>query len=109
MATSFMDNNIDFVPICDPSTESLHYIDVRVERDGNYWFAEGIDYDYASQGDTYREAIDNFQAGLQATVLHRIERHGSMDWNSMKWKQEAVVVRVPGPIVQRIERFGPNE
>jgi len=47
---------------------------VAVVRDGDAWFAQGLDVDYFAQGSTPEEAETNFTAGLKTMIrLHANE------------------------------------
>lgn len=82
--------------------------DVRIIRDGDYYWCEGIEYDYGAQGDDQMEALRNFTIGLERTIELNVERGRSIDWIKEKMAWSRVVVKVPGPIVQRIERHSPK-
>lgn len=41
---------------------------VTIEPDGKSWFAQGLDVDYAAQGDSPEEALHNFVRGLHLTI-----------------------------------------
>jgi hypothetical protein len=55
--------------------------DLRVivlKRDG-FWFARGLDINYAAQGLTLREAQRNFERGLEKTIDMHIQEFGNID------------------------------
>lgn len=81
---------------------------VRLIRDGRFWWCEGVEFDYGAQGDNRAEALWNFKLGFQRTIELNLERGRSIDWIKDKWKWSRVIVKVPGPIVQRIERHSPK-
>lgn len=44
---------------------------VFIVPDGKFWFAQGLEIDYAAQGDSPEEAKKHFEEGLEATIdLH---------------------------------------
>lgn len=79
---------------------------VRFIRDGRFWVCEGVEFDYLAQGNNRAEAMYHFKIGFQSTIQQNIKKFGKMDWD--KWRWPKVVVKVPGPIVQRIERRSPK-
>ena len=91
---------------CNIYIDGLGRTPVRFIRDGRFWVCEGVEFDYLAQGDSKAEAMFHFKIGFQRTIQLNIEKFGKMDWS--KWKYPTFVVKVPGPIVQRIERHGPN-
>jgi hypothetical protein len=48
---------------------------VVIVPDGPAWFAQGIDLDYAAQGDTVEEAKGNFEKGLGATIDQHLKAY----------------------------------
>jgi predicted RNase H-like HicB family nuclease len=50
---------------------------VIVEDDGS-WFAQGLDIDYAAQGDTIEEVKENFSSGLRATINQHLCSHSNI-------------------------------
>ena len=48
--------------------EGFGYMFVTVIQDGNYWWAEGKEWDYHTQGDSVREALWNFKRGFECTI-----------------------------------------
>lgn len=55
-------------------------LDLRVVivPDGSAWFAQGLDIDYAVQGETLDDAKSNFQSGLAATVHEHLTAFGTI-------------------------------
>lgn len=47
-------------------------------KDGGGWFAQGLEIDYASCGDTLDEAKSNFEAGLTATIHEHLRVFGNV-------------------------------
>ncbi len=52
---------------------------VFIVQDGKFWFAKGLEIDYATQGDTLDEAKDNFVVGLADTIDLHLQMHGSIE------------------------------
>jgi hypothetical protein len=52
---------------------------VFIVPDGKFWFAQGLEIDYATQGDTLEEAKQNFAQGLAGTIDLHLQVHGSID------------------------------
>jgi hypothetical protein len=50
---------------------------VIVPDDGS-WFAQGLDIDYAAQGEDIEEAKANFARGLRATINQHIQLYGNI-------------------------------
>jgi len=50
---------------------------VIVEDDGS-WFAQGIDIDYAAQGESIEEVKENFSRGLRATINQHLCSHSNI-------------------------------
>ena len=51
---------------------------VVIIPDGDSWFAQGLEIDYAAQGDTVENAQENFQNGLAATIHEHLKIHGTI-------------------------------
>jgi len=51
---------------------------VIVQDDGS-WFAQGLEIDYASQGETIEDAKKHFENGLTATVHEHLRIFGSIE------------------------------
>ena len=41
---------------------------VLIEKEGEFWFAQGLEIDYVSQGDTVEDAKMEFESGLAGTI-----------------------------------------
>jgi hypothetical protein len=52
---------------------------VFIVPDGKFWFAQGLEIDYAAQGDSVDEAKKNFEEGLEATIDLHLRMYGSID------------------------------
>jgi hypothetical protein len=63
-----------------PMHESAR-LDLRVMlvADGQFWFAQGMDVDYAAQGSTMEEARANFVHGLQLTAREHMRWRHNLD------------------------------
>ena len=59
-------------------------IRVLITRDGNFWFAQGVEIDCFAQGDTPEEAMKNFGLGFAVTVGMYLEHHESIG-PMLKW------------------------
>ena len=55
-------------------------LDLRVVivPDGSAWFAQGLEIDYAVQGETLDDAKSKFQSGLAATVHEHLKVFGTI-------------------------------
>jgi hypothetical protein len=67
------------------SSDGSHHIvgigDLRVVLvpDGDVWFAQGLEIDYAVQGASEEEVKKNFEYGLEATVEAHLKIHGTIE------------------------------
>ena len=52
-------------------------ITILIIKDGDGWYAEGKEVDYAAYGATLDDAIRNFEVGLALTVALQKEKFGS--------------------------------
>jgi hypothetical protein len=65
---------------------------VLICKDGNTWFAQGLEIDYAASGKTIAKAKTNFEVGLKGTIGLHVNVHGGIE-NFLKpapasvWKQ----------------------
>lgn len=63
-------------------TDGVHHIvgfgNIRVllMPDGKGWFAQGLEIDYAAQGDSLAQAKREFEDGLEATVHAHLQKSG---------------------------------
>jgi len=55
--------------------------DLRVilTRDGNSWFAQGLEIDYAAAGASIEEAKENFGEGLGLTIIEHLTLNGNIN------------------------------
>ncbi len=51
---------------------------VVIVPDGNFWFAQGLEIDYAEQGDSVEDVKTKFENGLHATIDQHLKIHGSI-------------------------------
>ncbi|MBZ5609803.1 MAG: hypothetical protein LAP38_16195 [Acidobacteriia bacterium] len=56
----------------------LGNIRVLLLPDGSGWFAQGLEIDYAAQGESLEEAKKEFEDGLEAMVHEHIRVHGDI-------------------------------
>ena len=66
------------------AAEKVHAVgiwDIRVfiVPDGKFWFAQGLEIDYAAQGASVDEAKRNFEDGLEATIDLHLRMHGNIE------------------------------
>jgi len=54
-------------------------LSVLIVPDEEHWFAQGLEINYGAQGDTEKEAQENFQRGLLATIHLHLKVHGSIE------------------------------
>ena len=80
--------------------DELGCTNVRLIPDGNFWWCEGVDWDYGAQGDTRDQALINFKRGFERTIELNIKKFGKFD--KSKWKR-GISVKVPDSIFQRIK------
>jgi len=52
---------------------------VVIVRDGDQWFAQGIDADYAAAGTTLEDAKRRFTKGFVKSMLVNVAEHGTYD------------------------------
>ena len=55
----------------------LKNIRVIIVRDEGSWFAQGLDIDYAAQGESIEQAKKNFSGGLAATIDQHLQAYGT--------------------------------
>jgi hypothetical protein len=54
-------------------------IKVLICQDGDAWFAQGLDIDYAANGHSIKEVKNNFEVGLKATIDLNIQAYGHIE------------------------------
>jgi hypothetical protein len=47
--------------------------------DDSAWFAQGLEIDYAVQGETIEDAKEQFEVGLEATIQEHLRVYGNID------------------------------
>ncbi len=52
---------------------------VLIIKDGDEWFAQSIDIDYAATGSSLENVQRNFELGLSATIKAHLERFGNIE------------------------------
>src|SRR5580698_3811970 len=51
---------------------------VLIVPDGRFWFAQGLEIDFAVQGDSIADVKKQFENGLEATIHHNIRIFGDI-------------------------------
>src|ERR1035438_3401100 len=51
---------------------------VFIIPDGKFWFAQGLEIDYAAQGNSIDEAKKYFESGLEETIDLHLRMHGDL-------------------------------
>jgi hypothetical protein len=54
-------------------------LSVLVTQDGDWWFAQGLEIEYAAQGKSLEEVTENFGQGLATTAHAYLEEFGSIE------------------------------
>lgn len=67
------------LPNGDQHIVGIKALKVLLSNDCGMWFAQGLEIDYASAGETIEEAKVNFESGLKKTVTEHLKLHGSID------------------------------
>jgi hypothetical protein len=57
----------------------LKSLRVIIVKDGDMYFAQSMDISYAASGDSLKNAQDNFERGLSATLKAHLEAFGNID------------------------------
>ena len=52
---------------------------VVIVRDGELWFAQGLELDYAAAGNSQEDVKSRFQEGLAATINAHLRTYGSVE------------------------------
>ncbi len=52
---------------------------VTIVPDGDFWFAQGLEVDYAAQGSSPEDARKQFEDGLMATVQEHLKIYGTIE------------------------------
>lgn len=67
----------------------LKALRVLLSKDGNSWFAQGLDIDYAAAGASIESVQENFEAGLCLTVHEHLKMYGHISKFLVVAPQEA--------------------
>ena len=65
--------------------DGIHHLvgigDLRVVivPDGDFWFAQGLEIDYAAQGESVKDAKRQFSDGLYATIEEHLQIYGNIE------------------------------
>jgi hypothetical protein len=51
---------------------------VVIVQDDKHWFAQGLEIDYAEQGDSVEDVKKNFENGLRATIEQHLKINGTI-------------------------------
>lgn len=68
----------------------LSALRVMVERDGESWFAQGIEIDYAASGTSIDDVKERFERGLKRTIEENLRRYQSIA-RILRWAPAEVV------------------
>lgn len=52
---------------------------VLIVPDGKFWFAQGLEVDYAVQGENIEDVKQQFQTGFKATIHEHLKMFGNID------------------------------
>src|ERR1039458_1707330 len=52
---------------------------VVIVPDGDFWFAQGLEIDYAVQGASEKDAKKKFEDGLEHTIEEHLKIHGTIE------------------------------
>ena len=52
---------------------------VLLSKDDDGWFAQGLEIDYASAGESLDEVKKNFELGLEKTIAEHLKLNGSIE------------------------------
>jgi hypothetical protein len=56
----------------------INALKVFIMKDGDSWFAQGLDIDYASQGASVDDAKKNFEDGLAGTIHQHLKAYNNL-------------------------------
>ena len=63
----------------DTHVVGLNALRVLLVKDGNDWFAQGLEVDYFAGGSSVDEAKKNFEDGLAKTIHEHLRMHGNLE------------------------------
>jgi hypothetical protein len=52
---------------------------VVIIEDGDLWFAQGLEIDYAAQGETIEDVKHKFESGLACTIHEHLKTYGNIE------------------------------
>jgi len=53
-------------------------LDVVIVPDGRFWFAQGLQVDYAVQGNSVEDVKAQFEKGIRSTIYHNLRMFGTI-------------------------------
>ena len=63
----------------DHTVVGIFNLHVTIIQDGKFWFAQGLEIDYATQGSSLDDVKKQFEDGLQATIQEHLKIHGTIE------------------------------
>ncbi|MBI1955183.1 MAG: hypothetical protein HYS38_02205 [Acidobacteria bacterium] len=82
--------------------------------DGDFWFAQGLEIDYAAQGKSPKDAKKQFSDGLSATVEQHLQIYGNIEkllkaappevWKDTLLSAGAIAKRYSAVMLYHVER-----
>jgi hypothetical protein len=84
---------------------SIGPLRVVVIPDGKFWFAQGLEIDYAAQGNDLEDAKKNFQDGLISSVNENLKRFGTIKKLMRPAPPEVWVDMLYGPLSNESQNF----
>lgn len=57
----------------------LNSLRVLIEQEDNYWFAQGLEIDYAASGNSLENVKSNFEKGLSGSIEEHLQMYGKLD------------------------------
>jgi len=69
----------------------VRVLDLRVmvtEEQEGYWFAQGLEVDYAAQGSSWQEVRKAFEDGFTATIDAHLKKFGHLDYFDRRAPQD---------------------
>lgn len=74
---------------------SLHVI-VGLEPDGELWYAQGVEIDYAASGYSLEDVQNRFERGFTETIKLHLQRWGNLD-RFLKYAPQSAIDQLPAP------------
>lgn len=84
---------------------SIGPLRVVVIPDGKFWFAQGLEIDYAAQGKSLEEVKQNFQEGLTGSVHENLKRFGTIRKLMRPAPPDVWVEMLYGPLSAESQKF----